>query len=244
MSKTAPRPAVGALSGALLIAGATLAVTLPGNAVTEPATAADTTSSVAAQAGTLVTNGDFAQGKLGWRTPRATRFAVTSAGHGDSYVAQLRRPRRGAASLTDSPDVRADSVAGDEYLGSAFVRSSVRRLRGRLVIREIAANGRVVGRTRRAFVAHKSWAEVPYRAVAQADGSRFDIRVTGFRVTRKRALFVDDLSMYRGESARKNAQQCPRGRFLVRQRGADHIGRRLRLLRQGWLDQLVPVELR
>ena len=212
MSNSAPRHALGALSSAFMIAGATVAVALPGHVPASDPPGVDSggdraSTRLVAQSGSLIVNGDFSQGSFGWTAPGRTRFTVAKGGRGGGRAARLRRAGRGAASLTDSPDVHADSLQGDEYSGAAYVRSSRGRVRGRLVIREIGADGRLVKRTCRTFRTGRKWSQVSYRTVAQADGSRFDVRITGFRVSRKRALLVDDVTMTRAQVSRSKNQR-------------------------------------
>ena len=144
----------------------------------------------------LVVNGDFERGTTGWRTNGARQVLDTArtSASGES-AARLSRARVGRVILNDARPTVSRATQGRTYSVSARVRSSARRVEGKLRVREMSS-GDVVSAHRIPFVATSgTWTRVSLRVRTRNEGVALDLSVVGRKLPADLALLVDDVSM-------------------------------------------------
>src|SRR5690349_25118326 len=113
----------------VLVTGALAASVLAAPAATAasgaPRTPAAAVSARADLAESLVRNGDFEQGRVGWSAVGRASFGVSADGVDDRSAAEpSRRAGRGPAALRGTTTVLDQVAAGARPAGAAFVRAT------------------------------------------------------------------------------------------------------------------------
>ena len=143
----------------------------------------------------LVVNGTFETGVGGWRTNQSyTSLAAAPSGHSGSRSAVLTTPAGTNAVLNDRRSTVASTVAGDEFLVSAWVRTNKAGLAGQLRIREVL-NGNVRTVTKRYELNSTGWQLVELSVAAARTGAAFDLNVLAWNLSSGQEIWVDDVSL-------------------------------------------------
>jgi hypothetical protein len=143
----------------------------------------------------LVVNGTFETGVGGWRTNQSyTSLATGTSGHSGSRSAVLTTPAGTNAVLNDRRSTVASTVAGDEFLVSAWVRTNKAGLGGQLRIREVL-DGNVRTVTERYELNSTGWQLVELPVAAASTGAAFDLNVLAWNFSSGQEFWVDDVSL-------------------------------------------------
>lgn len=155
----------------------------------------------------LVVNGGFENGTNGWKTSKSyMTLTTTTSAHSGSGAAVLTTTAGTHGVLNDLVSTVASATAGDQFRGSAWVRTNRAGLQGMLRIRDV--KGAAVTTVGQTFVLDStSWTKVEFTFTASATGAYFDLNVLGYSMESGQQLMVDDVSLKRyGPASDTNEQ--------------------------------------